>query len=202
MIIIVVTGPSGSGKSFLSKKLSNLFLNSIVIKTDSYYRDNLLIKLLAIFLYDIYDRPFTIRKQEINKALRAIHNNDKLITFYKYDFKRKLSSYSKIDINYKGKIKYIIIEGIFAHRLNLNYQETINIICEDSKDICLERRLKRDKLERGRNSFEVNKKFNKSWDLFYQNIKRFKNSNKVIKLNPLDNILYNKLIDKLQNNKK
>ena len=42
MITIVITGPSGSGKTYLSNKLNKLFDNSIVIKTDSYYRDNIL----------------------------------------------------------------------------------------------------------------------------------------------------------------
>ena len=32
MKTIVITGPSGSGKSYLSNKLSKLFYNSIVIK--------------------------------------------------------------------------------------------------------------------------------------------------------------------------
>jgi len=63
MIKIVITGPSGSGKTYLSIKLSKLFDNSIVIKTDSYYRDNILIRFLSIFLYDIYDRLLSIKKK-------------------------------------------------------------------------------------------------------------------------------------------
>ena len=50
MRTIVITGPSGSGKSYLSNKLSKLLDNSIVIKTDSYYRDNMLIRFLSICL--------------------------------------------------------------------------------------------------------------------------------------------------------
>ena len=65
MITIIITGPSGSGKTFLSNKLLKLFDNSIVIKTDSYYRDNILIKFLSIFLCDIYDRPLSINKKAI-----------------------------------------------------------------------------------------------------------------------------------------
>ena len=63
MKTIVITGPSGSGKTNLSNKLSKLFDNSIIIKTDSYYRDNILIRFLAIFLFDIYDRPISIKKK-------------------------------------------------------------------------------------------------------------------------------------------
>ena len=55
MKTLIITGPSGSGKSNLSKKISKLFNNTIVIKTDSYYKDNIFIKFLSIFQYDIYD---------------------------------------------------------------------------------------------------------------------------------------------------
>ena len=200
MKTIIITGASGSGKSYLSNKLSKLFFNSIVIKTDSYYRDDILIRLLSIFLYDIYDRPLSIMKNEINKTLRCIHNKDKLISSYKYNFIGKHSSQSKISINYKGENQFLIVEGIFAHRLDLNYQETINILCDEEKEICYKRRLDRDKLERGRNSIEVNKKFNKSWNLFNNNIKNYLKKNNIIRINTVDNESYNKLVCHLKNN--
>ena len=198
MNIIVITGPSGSGKTYLSNKLSKLFDHSIVIRIDSYYRDNFLIRFLSMFLYDIYDRPLSIMKNELKKTLRSIHNKDNLISFYKYDFKRKYSSQSKININYKGENQFIILEGIFAHRLDLNYQDTINIVCEERKEICFKRRLMRDQLERGRNNSDVNKKFNRSWFLFYKNLKNFIQNNKVISLIPDDKISFDKLVFNLQ----
>tara|TARA_Y100000766_G_C18635664_1_gene473024 strand:+ start:35 stop:646 length:612 start_codon:yes stop_codon:yes gene_type:complete len=201
MKTIVITGPSSSGKSYLTKKLCNFFYNSIVLKTDSYYRDNIIIRFLSLFLYDIYDRPLSIKKNEIMMTLRSIHNKDKLITFYKYDFKQKHSSQLKKRINYKGDNQFLILEGIFAHRLNLNYQETINIVCDDKKEICLKRRVKRDKLERGRKPKEVHKKFYKSWQLFNQNIKSYLNNNKVIVINPSDKVSLDKLIKILQKQK-
>ena len=199
MKTIIITGPSGSGKTYLSNKLNKLFDNSIVIKTDSYYRDNIFIRFLSIFFYDIYDRPLSINKKELKNALTAIHNKDKLIKFYQYDFKRKLSSYSKKSIKYKAENQFLILEGIFAHRLDLNYQETINIICEEKKDICFKRRLIRDKLERNRNTSEVNRKFTRSWNLFYKNIIRYIDINRKISLNPVDKISYDKLVDYLHN---
>ena len=199
MITIVITGPSGSGKSYLSNKLYKLFDNSIVIKTDSYYRDNILIRFLSIFLSDIYDRPLSIKKKEMKNTLSAIHNKDKLITFYQYDFKRKQSSYSKKSINYNDDNQFLILEGIFAHRLDLNYQETINIICEEKKHVCFKRRLIRDKLERNRKTSEVNRRFTRSWNLFYKNIRRYLDINRKISLNPVDKISYDNLVYYLQN---
>ena len=198
MKIIVISGPSGSGKTCLSNKLSKLLNNSIVIKTDSYYRDNILIRFLSIFLYDIYDRLLSIKKNELIKTLISINNKDRLISFYKYDFKRKHSSHSKISINYNVDNQFIILEGIFSHRLDLNYQETINIVCEEEKEICFKRRLLRDKLDRGRKNSEVYKKFNRSWYLFNKNIKKYIKNYKIISLNPVDNVSFNKLIINLE----
>ena len=198
MITIVITGPSGSGKSYLSNKLYKLFDNSIVISTDSYYRDNILIKFLSILQCDIYDRLLSINTKELNNTLKAIYNKNKIITYYKYDFKRRKSSHSKKIINYKGDNQFLILEGIFAHRLDLNYQETINIICEERKDICFKRRLLRDQLERDRKMSEVNRKFTRSWKLFHNNIRKYIDINRKISLNPVDNISYDNLVDYLQ----
>ena len=110
MKTIIITGPSGSGKSYLSKKLSKLFNNTIVIKTDSYYKDNIFIRFLSIFKHDIYDRPLSFKKNEIMKTLKSIHNKDRSITCYGYNFKRKDSSKSKVSINYEGAKQFLILE--------------------------------------------------------------------------------------------
>ena len=201
MKTIIITGPSGSGKSYLSKKISKLFNNAIVIKTDSYYKDNIFIKVLSKFQYDIYDRPISFKKSEIKKTLRSLHNKDRLISFYNYDFKRKQSSKTEGSINYEGDNQLIILEGIFAHRLDLNYNDTINIVCEEEKDICFKRRLKRDQLERGRDSREVINKFNISWYLFHENVQSYLNNFDVLSIKPLDMISYNQLVLYLQKQK-
>ena len=202
MKTLIITGPSGSGKSYLSKKISKLFNNTIVIKTDSYYKDNIFIKFLSIFQYDIYDRPISFKKSEIKKTLRSLHNKDRLISFYNYDFQRKQSSKSEVTINYEGDNQLLILEGIFAHRLDLNYNETINIVCEEEKRICFKRRLKRDQSERGRATSEVFNKFDKSWYLFYENVQKYLNYYKVFSISTLDKVRYNKLVEKLLNDKK
>ena len=201
MKTLIITGPSGSGKSYLSKKISKLFNNTIVIKTDSYYKDNIFIKFLSKFQYDIYDRPISFKKSEIKKTLRSLDSKDRLISFYNYDFQRKKSSNTEETINYEGDNQLLILEGIFAHRLDLNYNETINIVCEEEKDICFKRRLKRDQLERGRDSREVNKKFNKSWYLYYENVQKYLNNFEVFSINPLDMISYNHLVLYIQKQK-
>ena len=203
MKIIIITGPSGSGKTYLSNKLSKLFDNSIVIKTDSYYRDNILIRFLSIFLYDIYDRPLSIKWEELNSTIRCIYNKERLISHYKYDFKTKHSSRSQICMDYKGDNQLLILEGIFAHRLDINYEDTINFVCEEQKEICLKRRVKRDQVERNRYSNEVYKKFNKSWYLYKLNVKNFIRKNNVFSINSREELSQNKIVlylQKLQKN--
>ena len=198
MKIIIITGASGSGKTILSKKLSKSLNNSIVINTDSYYRDDFIIKVLSKFKYDIYDRIISLKKHEIRKTIASIKNKDINSIFYNYDFKHKKSTKSKNGLIIKKKLNYLIIEGIFAHRLEINYHETINILCEEKKKICLERRLIRDHRERGRKVKEINKKFSRSWELFYKNLTQYIHSNNVISINSYDQHLYKRLINNIK----
>ena len=198
MKTIIITGPSGSGKTYLSKKLSKLFENSIVINTDSYYRDNLYIKLLSIFIYDIYDRYISIKDKCLRKTIFSIYNNEQYAIFHNYDFRSKRSTQTKKQINYPNINRFLILEGIFAHRLDLNYEQTINILCKEKKELCYQRRLQRDKIERGRNIAEVNSKFSKSWDIYSKNLTLFLNRNNIIPINIDDKTNYQLLISKLK----
>ena len=195
---IIITGPSGSGKTFLAQKLSKDLHNTYIIKTDSYYRDDFFIKLLSIFMNDIYDRILSIKNREIKKTINAIYNNEKYISIYNYEFNRKKST--KLITNKLNKAKFIIVEGIFSHRIGLNYRSSINIICNQKKEICLQRRLKRDELERGRNRDEVNKRFIKSWNLFFKHLDINIDIKQAYEINPNDKISYNNLINKLKIN--
>ena len=199
MKLIVITGASGSGKTYLSNKLAKSFINSIVIRTDSYYRDNFLIKYLSKFSDDIYDRLFSIKYNELIKTLSSISKKEKKSKYYSYDFKRKLSTNAKKDNKYIYNSKFIILEGIFSHRLDLDYSDSINIICKERKDICYKRRLIRDIKERNRDRNEIIKRFDKSWTLYHQHLNKYIKNNKVIYLNQLDLNSYEKLINNIKN---
>ncbi len=194
MKIIVITGPSGSGKSYLANKLGESLGNCIIINTDSYYRDNIFIKFIGFFLHDIYDRLISIKRNEIKNTIFSIYNNKKHINFYNYNFLTKRSKLIVRNSQIIGKTRFIIIEGIFAHRLDLNYQNYINIMCIEDIDICYKRRLKRDMKERGRNEKEVNNRFLKSWKLYFHNIERYNKKNKTIQIKTDDKILFRNLL--------
>ncbi len=193
---IVISGISGSGKTFLASKLKESLKNILIIQTDSYYSDNLLIKFLSLFFYDIYDRLISINKKELINTINSIDNEEKQVKFYNYDFKNKKSSYKTKIVDYK-EIDYLLIEGIFSHRLDLNYSNTINILCVGNEHICLERRLKRDKTIRGRDTSEVLKRFRSSCTLYFKNSHEYRNS-RIHKINSIDNEEYSNLILKLK----
>ena len=118
--------------------------------------------------------------------------------FYNYDFRTKYSSRILKNIKHSYNSRFLIIEGIFSHRLDLNYSETINIICKENKEICYQRRLIRDEKERDRNINEVNRKFDKSWDLYYKKLENYINNNKVIRVNTSNRKSLGKLINTLK----
>ena len=64
MKTIIITGPYGSGKSILTNKLAKVFDNVITMQTDSFYKDDIYIKLLSCIKHDIYDRKFSIKSKE------------------------------------------------------------------------------------------------------------------------------------------
>jgi len=131
--------------------------------------------------------------------LSSISKKEKKSKYYSYDFKRKLSTNSKKDNKYIYKSKFLILEGIFSHRLDLDYSNSINIICKERKDICYKRRLIRDIKERKRDTNEIIKRFDKSWNLYHQHLNKYIKNNKVIYLNQLDLNSYEKLINNIKN---
>ena len=199
--IIIIVGQSGSGKTTISNKLSKSLGDSFIINTDSYYRDDIIIKLLSMITNDIYDRLISIKKKEIIKTIGDIYSRKKSTSLYNYDFERKKSSRTKKSIQNINKIKYIIIEGIFAHRLGLNYKNTINIECKENKELCYKRRLKRDILERKRNEQEINIRFEKSWELYLNNSIKYIHSNNIEFLYPSNEISLIKIINTIKNYK-
>ena len=197
MITLIISGPSGSGKTTLCKKLVKSFEHSIVINTDSYYRSDLYIKLLSLFRNDIYDMIISIKSKELQKTINSIYNKEKFVTFYNYDFKARKSTKEIKKLKYHNENQFIIIEGIFSHRLPINYENCTRIFCMEKRDICYKRRLIRDQLERGRTITEVNSKFDKTWDLYFKHLSIGTGRNKVLTINPNDKLSYMKLVNRL-----
>ena len=200
MHLLIISGPSGSGKSILANKLCNEFKNINIIKTDSYYRDSLIIKLLSIFFNDIYDRVISIKKKELMNTLISIIKKEKNIYTYNYNFRTKKSSIRKIFIKDENNKRIVILEGIFAHRIINHFKNNIfmKILCIEKKELCYERRIKRDVIERGRKTKEVEERFLKSWNIFHKHSSDFKKDNEVIYIDTKDKKHYSNIVFKIK----
>ena len=202
MDLIIITGPSGSGKSILAKKIRNEFKNINIIKTDSYYRDNIMIKLLSIYFKGIYDRIISIRRNELIDTLKSILNKEELIFDYNYDFRtRKSSKKEVIRENSQDANQIVILEGIFAHRLTRDFRNIIfmKILCIEDKNLCLKRRILRDLIQRGRTRKEVEERFQRSWEIFHTHSTNFRKDNQIIHLRKKDEEQYKYIINIIEN---
>ncbi len=201
MNLIIISGPSGSGKSYLAESICKKFKNINIIKTDSYYRDNLMIKILSLKFNDIYDRIISIKSKELIYTLTSILNREELIYSYNYDFRSKKSTKKLIRININDYTNPIVIlEGIFSHRLMNKFKTNIfmKILCIEDKNLCFERRIRRDVIQRGRQRKEVEERFNRSWEIFHNQSSNFKKDKEIVYLNKKDESQYNNIINRIE----
>ena len=59
MKVIIISGPTGSGKTTLSRQILNKFKNGIELSTDNYYKTGLLSNLLSNMIDCYFDRKNT-----------------------------------------------------------------------------------------------------------------------------------------------
>mgnify|MGYP001493966061 CR=1 FL=1 len=171
MKLIVISGPSGSGKTTLSKIIVQKLKDGIILNTDNYYKTGIISQILSKTVNCYFDRRISFNYRLFKKDLEFILKNRFSTFSYEYNFKAK--SIKKIYKKTKN-IKFVIIEGIFG-------QETIKYFSADNcilinlktdKQSCMERVIKRDFEERGKNKYLAKKDFLKAWDLFYKNKKK------------------------------
>lgn len=153
MKIILVTGCSGSGKTTISEKLSEILLSisitNAIISTDDFYKGG---------KRDNYDVPDAIDSEKIFSVVSGLLAGS-TVTYPKYDFVAENSSAEMVTVE---PVDILIIEGIFSAyfpeiRKLSNY--VIHIQC--SYDECLTRRMLRDKETRGIPEEITTEKWNK-----------------------------------------
>tara|TARA_B100001989_G_scaffold164712_1_gene118400 strand:+ start:323 stop:916 length:594 start_codon:yes stop_codon:yes gene_type:complete len=171
MKLIFISGPSGSGKTTLSKNILLRIKNGTVLSTDNYYKTGLVSKLLSKVIDGYFDRRISLDHSLLKKDLRFIIENGYSNYVRFYDFKSK--SINKIKIKTKN-VKFLIVEGIFAKDFlnGLNENDSFFIELKKNKNYCMQKVIKRDFKERGKEEILAKKDFLKSWDIYYC---RFKN---------------------------
>ncbi len=173
MKLIFISGPSGSGKTTLSNQIKEKIKNSIILRTDNYYKTGLESRLLSKFLKGYFDRSISFNYKLFNKDFKYIIKNGTSIKERSYDFERK--KINKI-FNKTNNINVLIIEGIFAKEFARKFcnQDYYFLELKINKNDCMKRVVERDIKERGKSKKKAEEDFLKSWDVYYE---KFKNKN-------------------------
>ena len=156
--ILGIAGGTGSGKTYAVKNLLNEYpQNSVLsISMDSYYKD------LSHINYEKrieqnFDHPDSIDINLLKKHLEQASKGDK-INIPIYDFIKHVRLGETISIS---NAEIIIVEGIFAlHFSQLRKLYTLKLFIDTPENIRLERRLVRDKRERGRTIKSIKDQYN------------------------------------------
>ena len=168
MKLIILSGPSGSGKTTLSKIILNKLKDGIILNTDNYYRTGIISQILSKTVNCYFDRVISFNNRLLKQDVEFILKNGFSNYSYEYDFKTK-----SIKKKYKKNknIKFIIVEGIFGQETmkSLSVDNCIFIYLKTDKQSCMNRVIKRDVDERGKNKYLAKRDFLKAWDLFYKN---------------------------------
>jgi len=166
MKLIFISGPSGSGKTTLSNQILFKNKNGIVLSTDNYYKTGLLNKLLSKIVQGYFDKSISFNYALFRKDFNKIIRDGISIYERSYNFKKQIvNNFFKETKN----IEYLIVEGIFAKEFartlhNNNYSF---IELKINKKECMNRAIKRDLNDRGKDKVNAKRDFLKSWDIYY-----------------------------------
>ena len=143
VVIVGITGGSGSGKDYFSQQLLEK-INATVLSMDSYYFG------IEHIPDNNFDIPSSLDLELLKSHLITLKQN-KTIQKPIYDF----TIHKRVGYEDYEPSKVIIIEGLFVLNEILKGELDIKIFVQASQDIRLKRRIKRDIAERGRTKESV-----------------------------------------------
>ncbi|MFA6845378.1 MAG: uridine kinase [Sphaerochaetaceae bacterium] len=144
--IIGITGGSGSGKSTVVQKISEVCSDFVFIAQDNYYRSASYFNNENITAFN-FDHPDAIDSQLLLEHLHALKHNES-IEMPQYDFVH--SERTNVTIHIEPK-PLVIIEGLMVlYDKQIRDLLDLKLYVDTPDDIRFIRRLKRDINERGR----------------------------------------------------
>ena len=204
MKVIIISGPTGSGKTTLSRTIQKKIKNAIILSTDNYYKTGVIRKILSKIIESYFDKIISFNYKLFIKDFNYILKNSKLNHKYSYNFENKTrtKSYCKI-----SNIKFLIVEGIFAKELMYglsinNYFEKHDfffIELETNKLICMKRVINRDVIERGKSKKLAKINFLKSWITYYSRNEKIESKENFFELTIPDNTDIDIALNKMLN---
>jgi len=151
--IITITGPSGSGKTALVSKLRQLYPQEQLqaLRGDCYYKDRSTYSFEQRTLLN-YDHPDAFEFDLLNQHLSQLKKNQS-VQIPQYDFKTHTRTQTSITIH---PAPVIILEGILLlSNEKLRELADCHVYIDTPTDTCLLRRIRRDCVERGRDTESV-----------------------------------------------
>jgi uridine kinase len=150
-VVMCIAGASGSGKTTLAAELARE-LDGIYFPIDNYYRD-LSHMPFSERVKQNFDDPTLIESSLLATHVAALARGE-AIERPLYDFSTHTRVLGRTEAIRAGS--FVLVEGLFA----LHYPELLplyqfRVYIETPDDICFERRMKRDTVERGRSSESV-----------------------------------------------
>jgi uridine kinase len=157
-VIVGIIGGSGSGKSWLAKRLVELLGpdQAATICQDNFYRD--LSHLSAAARAEVnFDHPNALDWAAFRKCLTHV-SSGRVARIPTYNFATHTRDREEIIL---ARRPVVIFEGLWLlHRPALRRFFNLSIFIDATSELCLERRIARDVSERGRCPEEVNAWFN------------------------------------------
>ena len=195
MLIIGIAGGSGSGKTFLTKKIFRSFKTKcVVIHQDSYYKDLSHLSMKER-ISNNFDHPNSIDIRLLIKDVKTLINGESILQpMYDFSNHTRKKKYLTITPN-----PIIIVEGVLIfHFKDLANLFSLKIFLDVDSDIRFIRRLKRDVKERKRQVKDICKQYlnfvKPMHELF---VEKTKSNSDIVLKNQYD---YNLLLDKIKNN--
>ncbi|MDD4082726.1 MAG: uridine kinase, partial [Sphaerochaetaceae bacterium] len=149
--IIGITGGSGSGKSTIVRKISEVCSDFVFVAQDNYYKSATFINNSNITAFN-FDHPDAFDTELLVQNLKDLKNG-KSIDMPQYDFVHHSRKAEPIHVHPQP---LIILEGLMIlYEKEVRDLLDIKIYVDTPDDIRFIRRLKRDILERGRTTESV-----------------------------------------------
>lgn len=157
-VVMGIAGASGSGKTTLAAELARE-LDGVYFPIDNYYRD-LSHMPFSERVTQNFDDPALIESSLLAEHVAAMARGE-VIARPLYDFSTHTRVRDRSEVIRPGSV--VLVEGLFA----LYYRELLpfyqlRVYIDTPDDICFERRLKRDTVERGRTPESVRAQYEKT----------------------------------------
>lgn len=207
-MFIAIVGGSASGKTKVSKLISDFYKNSVIISMDNFYRKLTQEEKNNITEYN-FDIPSSFDMEHFYSCLFQLKQGNE-IKIPIYDFKTHSRTEETILVCPK---KIIIVEGIFVlEDKRIRDLFDIKVFVDATPEIRLSRRIARDIKERGRNIDCIIEQYNKfvqpSYEKYIRPVQRYvdiiipnNTNNSFIGVDILIYAIHYKLNNELKNSK-